>query len=122
MKRFLRKLAPPGRPIEVTPAALQRLQEYSWPGNVRQLLTVLEYAVAMRKSHVLDVGDLRLQREAGPPPDEPPLNMEELEAWNIRRILRREHGVLTHAAGVLGMHRDTLFAKMKKYGIERPEH
>jgi Nif-specific regulatory protein len=111
------------RSLQLTEAALRRLQAYSWPGNVRQLRAVLENAVAMTDSETLDVDDLRLpdaRRGAGP--DEPPsLNLEQLEIWAIRQALLRTQGRLAQAAEMLGVHRDTLTNKMKKYDIRRNE-
>jgi transcriptional regulator with GAF, ATPase, and Fis domain len=126
VEHFLRRLALEyRRPLRLTPAALQRLREYSWPGNVRQLRAVLENAVAMTDSAVLDAGDLRLP-DAGAPPGEgfvplPTLNLEELEIEAIRQALRQTHGNVSAAAGVLGIHRDTLGLKIKRYGITRKE-
>jgi Nif-specific regulatory protein len=113
------------RPLRLTPAALERLRRYSWPGNVRQLRAVLENAVAMTDGGVLDADDLRLTDTEGPAGDGgpwlPTLNLEQLEIEAIRQALRQTAGNVTAAAGVLGIHRDTLTLKMKRYGIARKE-
>ncbi len=106
------------RKVRLSPEALQHLQEYTWPGNVRQLRTVLETAVAMTQSEVLYQPALRLDVEAAPAPQT--LNLEELEARAIREALTRTDGVLVHASKLLGIHRETLLNKMKRYEIERP--
>jgi Nif-specific regulatory protein len=118
---FLKKLAVEwGRQVQLSPAALARLQQYSWPGNVRQLRSVLENAVALSDSNVLEPEDLVLA--SGPSPAEPPsLNLEELESWAVRQALRRTGGNVSQAARMLGIVRDTLASKMKKYGIRREE-
>jgi Nif-specific regulatory protein len=118
---FLKKLAVEwGRQIKLSPASLERLQEYSWPGNVRQLRSVLENAVALSDTDTIEPDDLVLS--AGPSPTEPPsLNLEELESWAIRQALRRTGGNVSQAARMLGIVRDTLGSKMKKYGIKRDE-
>jgi Nif-specific regulatory protein len=115
------------RPLKLTEQAVRRLQAYSWPGNVRQLRTALESAVAMTDSEVVDVDDLRLPdggpgtapRASGGAP--PTLKLEHLEAWAIRQALQRTHRHLGQAAELLGIHRDTLTSKIKKYGIDRDE-
>lgn len=119
---FLKKLAVEwGRQIKVSPVALERLQEYSWPGNVRQLRSVLENAVALSDTDTLSPEDLVLA--SGPSPAEPPsLNLEELESWAVRQALRRTGGNITQSARILGIVRDTLASKMKKYGIKRDEY
>ena len=52
----------------------------------------------------------------------PTLNLEEMEIWAIGQALRQTKGNLTRAAGHLGVVRDTLTNKMKKYGISKPEN
>jgi two-component system response regulator HydG len=118
---FLKKLAVEwGRQIKLSPAALARLKEYSWPGNIRQLRSVLENAVALSESDTVEPGDLLLS--TGPSSAEPPsLNLEELENWAVRQALRRTGGNVSQAARMLGVVRDTLASKMKKYGITREE-
>jgi Nif-specific regulatory protein len=120
-EHFLSKLAMEyRRPVRLAPEALRRLQEYSWPGNVRQLRSVLETAVAMSAGEVIDVADLPLGPERRKPAEElPVLNLEALEADAIRQALRRTDGNKAQAAKLLGIHRDTLLGKMKKYGIDK---
>jgi Nif-specific regulatory protein len=109
-----------GRQVRLSPAALARLKEYSWPGNVRQLRSVLENAVALSESDTVEPADLLLS--SGPNPQEPTsLNLEELESWAVRQALHRTGGNISQAARVLGVVRDTLASKMKKYGIKREE-
>jgi Nif-specific regulatory protein len=109
------------RHLGISEAAVERLQGHPWPGNVRQLRSVLESAVAMCDgATTLHAGDLRLPDDSGEVDEAPgSLNLEEIEAWAIRQALERTGGNNTHAARLLGIHRDTLIAKMKKYGIER---
>jgi two-component system response regulator HydG len=108
------------RLMTVTPAALARLRGYHWPGNVRQLRAVLENAVALSDSATLDAADLNLPDD-GPSrlPSPPGLNLEDLEAWAIRLALESTSGNVSAAAEVLGIHRDTLANKLKKYQIPR---
>jgi DNA-binding NtrC family response regulator len=120
---FLSKLAVEyHRSVKLTEAALRRLQTYSWPGNVRQLRSVLENAVAMTDGNWLDACDLRLADDAGTAPGQSQtLNLEKLETWAIRAALNQCKGNISQAARELGIHRDTLMNKMKKYGIEKSE-
>jgi transcriptional regulator with GAF, ATPase, and Fis domain len=110
------------RPVRLTDAALNRLCGYSWPGNVRQLRSVLEIGIAMCESNVIDVADLRLEADthASASADAPPsLELEVVEAWCIRKAMRQTSHNITQAAKILGINRDTLAAKMRKYGIEK---
>jgi Nif-specific regulatory protein len=109
-----------GRMVELSPDALARLQEYTWPGNVRQLRSVLENAVALTDGGIIRADDLVLL--PGSSVEKPgSLNLEELEAWAIRQALKRTKGNITQAAPLLGISRDTLTNKIKKYGISKDE-
>jgi DNA-binding NtrC family response regulator/pSer/pThr/pTyr-binding forkhead associated (FHA) protein len=114
------------RHVRLLPETIERLESYSWPGNVRQLRSVLESAIAMATSDIIRPSDLQLPFAA----EESDvilgsLNLEEIEARAIREALHRTGGVLIQAARLLGIHRETLINKMKKYGIrgrsEAPE-
>jgi len=109
------------RPITVSEPALERLRSYHWPGNVRQLKSVLEGAAALAdEDGVIHAGDLHLPEDASlPAPGPPSLNLEELEAWAIRHALERTGHNNTRAARLLGIHRDTLINKLKKYRLGR---
>jgi len=107
------------RRLSLTPAALDRLRAYSWPGNVRQLRYVLEGAAALSRDGEIDAADLHLTPGVAEDQAAIPLNLEELEAWAIGRALEQTGGNNTRAAEVLGIHRDTLIAKIKKYRIAK---
>jgi two-component system, NtrC family, response regulator HydG len=106
------------RRLTLSEPAMQSLQTYSWPGNVRQLRSVLETAVATTEGSVIPARSLHLldDQPSAAPDQLPTLNLEELEAQAIRLALTQTLGNKTKAADLLGIHRDTLIAKMKKYG------
>src|SRR5262249_25852306 len=74
--------------VTLSEAAHERLLTFSWPGNVRQLRSVLEGAVALAEpGGVIHAGDLHLVMDplSSPPEDCPAsLNLEELEQWAMR--------------------------------------
>ncbi|HZV05790.1 MAG TPA: sigma 54-interacting transcriptional regulator [Gemmataceae bacterium] len=113
------------RHLSLSAAALERLQTYPWPGNVRQLRSVLESAVAITEGSVISVRSLdrllldEVPSETGSSDQLPTLNLGELEARAIRQALAQTGGNNTQAARLLGIHRDTLITKMKKFGIDR---
>jgi two-component system, NtrC family, response regulator AtoC len=120
-----------GRPIEgVSPEAMAALVAHAWPGNVRELRNVLERGAVVAKKPVIQVGDLGLpQPEAGAAPaqnggavsrGEPP-SLEEIERRHVAEVLAFTNGNVTQAARVLGIDRMTLYNKMKRYGLRRPE-
>jgi two-component system, NtrC family, response regulator HydG len=122
VKHFLARLAPgAGRRVRLSPAALSKLSAYSWPGNVRQLRSVLESALVLCDKDVLEPDDLLLptdRREQNLPPS---LNVEELQEWAFRQVWQRTGGNISQAARELGVSRDTLRSWLKKYGINRDE-
>jgi len=109
------------RQVSLSEGALLRLTSYSWPGNVRQLRTVLETAVAMTEGDVIMPSDLHLPAETLPTSRPPSLDLQELEIWAIREALTQTEWQFGQAAKLLGMHRETLTLKVKKYKIERPK-
>jgi len=124
---FLERLAhESGREVKLGERALDRLQKFLWPGNVRQLRSVLESAVLLSDKSLLEPGDLPLP-VAGPvhgttvAAEPQSLNLEDVEAWAIRLALARTAGNRARAAQMLGIVRDTLTGKMKKYGINKPD-
>jgi DNA-binding NtrC family response regulator len=127
LRRFSAKYA---RQVErLDPSARDLLLAYPWPGNVRELSHVIERAVLWSKGPMLDVEHLALevatepdgQAAATPPPlpDTRPAGMD-LEQWErslIEQALRESAGNQTRAAQRLGISRDTLRYRLKKYGI-----
>ncbi|HIW00782.1 MAG TPA: sigma 54-interacting transcriptional regulator [Candidatus Desulfovibrio intestinipullorum] len=104
---------------------LQKLQEYSWPGNIRELQNVVERALIDRCGRQPGAPvhfDLELemsQEEAKGTLEEWP-TLEGLEKQYIGRVLKKCHYRLTGprgAAALLGIHYTTLRAKMEKYGL-----
>jgi len=121
-EHFLGKLAAEiHRPVYLTPAAVQRLRLYSWPGNVRQLRSVLECSVALSDTDRLDAHDIMLPDDAAPQQNPPSLNLDELETWAIRQALAQTSGNISQAARLLGVVRDTLRSKIVRKGINKDE-
>jgi Nif-specific regulatory protein len=116
---FLQRLAARSgvRKKQLSPPALARLQEYAWPGNVRQLRAVLENAVVMSDDDLIEAENLWLPDPARTNQPET-LNLNELTAWAIRQALHRTGGQMAKTAELLGIARETLRMKMKKFGIE----
>jgi DNA-binding NtrC family response regulator len=111
--------------IRLSPAVVQRLTSYSWPGNVRQLENVIERLLVLATSDL--VTELELPSELkhhplnqGPLWFELPENgisLEAVEKELIVRALDRCHGNQTHAARYLDLSRRTLIYRMEKFGI-----
>ncbi|MDO9048060.1 MAG: sigma 54-interacting transcriptional regulator [Methylobacter sp.] len=110
------------RKIEkIEPQAMRILLDYPWPGNIRELHNIVEYAFAVGRGTTLRLSEL--------PPEfrEPrvvnqeirqsvPLSAEE-ETAAIRQALEQSKGMVTTAARLLGMSRATFWRKRKLYGV-----
>jgi Nif-specific regulatory protein len=117
--RFLdRFAAETGRRKRLSASALQRLSAYAWPGNVRELRTVLESAVMLTDGDEIGADDLWLQGATAA--DQPvSLKLDDVEAWAIREALKQTRGNVSAASRTLGISRECLSQKIKKYGIPR---
>jgi DNA-binding NtrC family response regulator len=103
----------------LTPDAIQALQDYSWPGNVRQLRNVLEHAVLLTEGSTIGVEALSLRQTIAfePPPPASGRTLKASEIQEIVRALQAEGGHVERAAGRLGIPRSSLYQKIRKYGI-----
>jgi DNA-binding NtrC family response regulator len=113
LRRFSLKY---GREIRrIDPPARDALLAYSWPGNVRELSHVIERAVLWSQGPALDAGSLSLIE-----PEPARSSGSDLIQWErsmIEQALREAGGNQTKAAQRLGISRDTLRYRIKKFGI-----
>jgi DNA-binding NtrC family response regulator len=106
----------------ITAEAKDLLLNHSWPGNVRELENLIERAIVLAPGDVIDVKDLDpfiAQRPAGTTPGFDNLNLEHIEKLAIIEALKRTDGSLVKAAEILGIHRNSIRLKIKKYGINQ---
>ncbi len=124
MNHFLAKHATPaGRVRCISPEALLRLQEYDFPGNVRELENIVERSLAMCGES--DVQISHLPAEFGhyqainipnvQPSVMPTKSFEENEREYILAVLKNLAGNKTQAAKVIGIDRVSLWRKLKRY-------
>lgn len=114
-------------PRTLSPEALAVLGSYPWPGNVRELRNCLERMVVLSDAAVLGPGDIPTDiREAGGRAagaralgnEAVLVPLESVEKAHLARVLAALDGNKKRTAEVLGIDRGTLYAKMKRYGIE----
>jgi DNA-binding NtrC family response regulator len=108
-----------GHALRLGDDALRALTSYAWPGNLRELRNVLERAVFFARGEVIHAGELALQftQRAAAGDDDSIVSLAEAEERYIRRVLAHEGGSVERAAKKLGMPRNTLYYKLKKYGV-----
>ena len=115
-----------GRDVRgVTPAAADALRAYHWPGNVRELRNVLEGAVVLSRTGVIDVDDLALEVYGGAaaetaPRFRPGVTLSDMERDAIQRCLRHTGGSRRRTADMLGISTRTLHRKIHEYRLEDP--
>jgi len=127
---FVKKFAAAAEvPVKgISPKALKLLMAYSWPGNVRQLESLVERSVLMAEGTMVEPEDLPgelhdLVIAGGIPIDLPPdgVNMEELERTLILKAMERADWVIAKAAPLLGMSYKTLQYRLDKFKIDKPD-
>lgn len=111
-----------GKPkLDISKKALQKLMQYHWPGNVRQLRNVVENLVLFSTSSVIDLDELPEALMSGQAGDlVVPLGvpLDQVERLVIERTLVGCGGNRTRAAEQLGISRRTLLRKIKELSLE----
>ncbi len=126
-RRFLAALAVKHDrpPATLSAGALAWLQRREWPGNVRQLMHLIERTLLLSATAQLEAGDFeRVARMEGPETEEDGLpavggmTLTELERAMIVKSLAYHGGNLSRVAESLGMSRAALYRRLEKYGIK----
>jgi DNA-binding NtrC family response regulator len=117
---FLKRFdAQAGRNISgFTPAASEALRNFDWPGNVRQLQNEIQRAVLMSEGTTVDERDLSIATVAAAAENPDLTLMEAMERNAILQMLKDTGGNKLETAKRLGIGRQTLYNKIKIYGIE----
>lgn len=109
----------------ISPLLFDKIQNYSWPGNIRELENYAEQAVLLdgnipipgRGPHVSVPNANDNPALAAVAEEEPILSLEEMEALAIRKAVTRYGNNLSQVARMLKISRNTLYLKMRKYNI-----
>ncbi len=115
---FIEKYGKEG--VIITDEAFQKLLEYNWPGNIRELAHSIERAVILSKSGKLTSADFVFKIRSGAPKitERPVLSVEDYERKAISNALFRHNRNLSKAAEELGIARSTLYRKIAHFGLE----
>ena len=111
----------------IDPASIHAFSEYNWPGNIRQLESVIERAVLMSDTGAIKLKDIKSELRIPQPsgatgldiPDEG-INFEELEKELLKKAMTKANGVVAKAAKLLGMSYKTFWYRWEKLNMENP--
>jgi len=118
LARFVRQMDT--RVRSISEAAMKVLVAYDWPGNVRELSNAIERAMVIGKGPAIEPGDLPLRNHSRAAPSDGD-SLAEVEQRHIAAVLARTEWNISAAAQVLGIDRVTVYNKIRKYGLSRPE-
>ena len=113
LKKYSYKYNKPN--LKINQQANSKLLKYTWPGNVRELQHTIEKAVILSESDILKPEDLYLRNSTSGLPGESLTTLEEMEKLMIQKALEKNDGNFTAAAEQLGITRQTLYNRLKKY-------
>lgn len=102
--------------LALHPQAVERLQGYDWPGNIRELQHTIEKAVILAEKSVIRAADLFIRPGRAVSFSEVP-NLGEVERQAIEAAITQNEGNLTAAAEQLGVSRQTLYNKLKRFNL-----
>ncbi len=107
------------------------LKKYSWPGNVRELQNVVEHAVSMATSNIIEPKDLpdKFRDKGGVPIHTAPMDVpfkearkqvvERFEKDYLKRLIKEYNGNISNVAKAAGLNRKTIYRMMEFYNLNR---
>ena len=103
----------------ISSEAMNLLLHYNYPGNVRELENAIESALVLCRGNIVEAEHLPLtiRQAAGPQPANGSPPLQSAEAETIRQALLDHGGRREAVAQALGLHRSTLWRKMRRYGL-----
>ncbi len=114
LKRYAVKYNKPD--LKINPQAQEKLLNYAWPGNIRELQHTIEKAVILSEGKVLNTEDFFMRPVVSGKVNDTELTLEEMEKRMINLCVEKNNGNLSAAAEQLGITRQTLYNKIKKIG------
>ena len=122
IRLFVENFLGPG--WQVAPDAMEKIEGYRWPGNIRQLINVIERAKILADDQVIITSDLPAELNAPPEATVAPSglssvdDLKSLQKSKVVEILERVHGNKTRAARLLGVTRRSLYRLLERYGLD----
>ncbi len=106
-------------PIQFSPAAMERITAYDWPGNIRELRNLIDRQTLLNESGIVEEADLRLDgtRKMQGDDYDTRLTLAELEKVHVRKVFSEEGGRVDLTARRLGVSRSMLYERLKQLGL-----
>jgi len=111
--------------LRLSDSSLQRLREYDWPGNIRELRNVLERAAILSDDAEIAPADLMFDRTVVAVNEkafDSNMTLDAVQKAFIETVLRQEGGKVASAATRLGVAKSSLYQKIKEYQINIPKY
>src|SRR5512135_2205917 len=102
---------------KLTDSGLKAMEEYSWPGNIRQLQHMMERLTILAPGGRIDDAAVRQSIDQMDSRDHASDSLADTEAEQIRRVMAATNGNKSRAAKVLGIERKTLYRKLERMGL-----
>jgi DNA-binding NtrC family response regulator len=102
---------------KLTESGLKAMEEYSWPGNIRQLQHMMERLTILAPGGRIDSAAVKVAIEQMDSRDSASESLADTEAEQIRRVLAATNGNKSKAAKILGIERKTLYRKLERMGL-----
>jgi transcriptional regulator with PAS, ATPase and Fis domain len=102
---------------KLTESGLKAMEEYSWPGNIRQLQHMMERLTILAPGGRIDAAAVKQAIEQMDSRDSASESLADTEAEQIRRVLAATNGNKSKAAKILGIERKTLYRKLERMGL-----
>jgi DNA-binding NtrC family response regulator len=93
------------------------MEEYSWPGNIRQLQHMMERLTILAPGYRIDAAGVKQAIEQMDSRDGASESLADTETEQIRRVLAATNGNKSKAAKILGIERKTLYRKLERMGL-----
>jgi DNA-binding NtrC family response regulator len=119
--RFNRRFA---QNKQLSPEAVEALTRYAWPGNIRELINVIEHVVVLADEDVVTPAHLppMLRSRDASPPRRPQTSeivpLRDVERQYIEFVITQFHGHRSQAAKALGIGERSLYRKLSEYGLD----
>ncbi|KAB3540991.1 sigma-54-dependent Fis family transcriptional regulator [Alkaliphilus pronyensis] len=107
-------------PCSLSKEMINKMVDYHWPGNVRELENKIEHIINTNNCYIWNTGESNSYEEK----EKITIvedKLEEVERRHIERVVKKYKGIITITAEALGIGRNTLYRKIKKYNIECSE-